>query len=364
VTGLVLIENATLRGLNDDGTPGDYCAKAFAYRSHSGFFGIVNSEEAYQNLTRFLFGDVRVDVYLDVEDIRLPEELKAAEKKHKVNALYQIEMHAAARGKLWYLTRRMAEEDSVSCFTHADWKKDRTHYLSSVFLANYARVNKRRRSLAYQMMLGVRVPDYEVDKKLWINEHYEGGYLFPELPGSRDHAAAREGRQVEGVLRVAGRGHEQGRHRGGRRQDRCRQARDRDPVRKPRDRRGRAAAAEYARHQGGAAVGGVSLELTMSPGFGAWLQPICECFSVKKSLRGAAFPRAASTMWRAAGPGVPGHRARPGSAAVITCYRHGSNDRRAVGESLERTGPKAFLTENGWRPGVGRRWLSGAIIGH
>jgi len=28
------------------------------------------------------------------------------------------------------------------------------------------------------MTLGIRVPDYEIDKKFWINEHYEGAYLF------------------------------------------------------------------------------------------------------------------------------------------------------------------------------------------
>src|SRR5690606_9076804 len=101
--------------------------------------------------------------------------------KRDIDALYQIEFQAATRGKLWYLTRRTVEEDSVSCFTHTGWKKDtsqRSHHLSTVFLANRGRINKRRRSLAYQMMLGVRVPDYEVDRKLWINEHYEGGYLF------------------------------------------------------------------------------------------------------------------------------------------------------------------------------------------
>jgi hypothetical protein len=27
-------------------------------------------------------------------------------------------------------------------------------------------------------MLGVKVPDYEVDKKFWPNRHYEGQYLF------------------------------------------------------------------------------------------------------------------------------------------------------------------------------------------
>lgn len=181
--GLVKIENATLRGLNEDGSVGSPCAKAFAYRSHSGFYGIVNSEEAFQNLTRFLFGDVRVDVWMDIDEIRLPADvLKAADgQQPRVNALYQIEMLASPRGKLWYLTRRTAEEDSVACLTHADWLQcggRSSHYLSTVFLANRAKVNPRRRSLAYGLTLGVKVPDYEIDQRLWLNQHFEGGYLF------------------------------------------------------------------------------------------------------------------------------------------------------------------------------------------
>ncbi|UUZ70078.1 hypothetical protein LP416_13305 [Polaromonas sp. P2-4] len=180
--GLVRIENATLSGIKAGGAPGVHCAKAFAYRSHSGFFGIVNSEEAYQNLTRFLFGDVRVDIWIDVEEIRLPTEVQeAADAGRKVNALYQFEVLSSPRGKLWYLTRRTAEEDSVACLTHEEWttapKRNGSQYVSTVFLAN-PRVNKTRPSLAYSMSLGVRVPDYEIDRKLWIDEHYEGGYLF------------------------------------------------------------------------------------------------------------------------------------------------------------------------------------------
>lgn len=180
--GLVRIENATLESRAADGTL-TQCAKAFTYRTHSGFFGIVNSEEAYQNLTRFLFGDVRVDIWLDIDAIRLPTEVQeAADKGKQVNALYQVEAMASPRGKLWYLTRRMAEEDSVACVTHADWKKapkkNGTLYLSTVFLANRARVNKRRRSLAYSLQVGVRVPDYEIERALWVDKHYEGGYLF------------------------------------------------------------------------------------------------------------------------------------------------------------------------------------------
>ncbi len=181
--GLVRIENATLVGWNPDDVPGYPCAKAYAYRAHSGVFGIVNSEEAYQNLIRFLFGDVRVDIWIDVQEIRLPPAVdKQAQDGKEVDALYQFELLAAPRGKLWFLSRRLAEEDSPACLRHQDWLKDPKAngelYLSTVFLANSARVNPRRRSLAYAMTVGVRVPDYEVEGALWVDEHYEGAYLF------------------------------------------------------------------------------------------------------------------------------------------------------------------------------------------
>ena len=182
--GLVRIENATLCGVKANGQVSAPVAKAFVYRAHSGFFGIVNSEEAYQNLIRFLFGDVRVDLWIDIEEIRLPKPVQQeADAGKEVNALYQIDVLASPRGKLWYLTRRVAEEDSVACLSHKEWqaakgKKPVSLYVSSVFLANRARVNMKRPSLAYSMTIGVRVPDYEIERKLWINEHYEGGFLF------------------------------------------------------------------------------------------------------------------------------------------------------------------------------------------
>ncbi|MEJ2391321.1 MAG: hypothetical protein P8019_07965 [Gammaproteobacteria bacterium] len=177
--GLVKIENASVTGVDAKGKASSPCAKAFAYRSHSGYFGIVNSEEAYQNLSRFLFGSVRVDIWVDVESVRLPPDIQGK----AVNALYLFEFLASPRGKRWYLTRRVAEEDSVACRNHQELidpenKKARSIFLSSIFLSNSARVNKDRPSLAYGLTLGVRVPDYEVEKKFWSDEHYEGGYLF------------------------------------------------------------------------------------------------------------------------------------------------------------------------------------------
>jgi pimeloyl-ACP methyl ester carboxylesterase len=52
--GLVRVDNAYVRG----------APRSFVHRSHSGRFGLVNSEEAYQSLRRFLFGRHRVDVHL------------------------------------------------------------------------------------------------------------------------------------------------------------------------------------------------------------------------------------------------------------------------------------------------------------
>jgi hypothetical protein len=181
--GLVRIANASVWGVNARGVFSAPSATAYAFRAHSGRYGIVNSEEAYQNLVRFLFGDVRVDLWVEVEDVRVPQELEAADARGELNALYQFEVLASPRGKRWFLTRRVVEEDSVACRSHVDLKKPsnkdaRKIYLSTIFLANRYRVNPQRATLAYSLTLGVRAPDYEVNKRFWPDRHYEGEYLF------------------------------------------------------------------------------------------------------------------------------------------------------------------------------------------
>ncbi|MBA2444264.1 MAG: alpha/beta hydrolase [Nocardioidaceae bacterium] len=60
--GLVQIQNALVTGANH----------AYVHRSHSGRYGLVNSEEGYQNLARFLFGDVKVTA--DLIDLAFPDD--------------------------------------------------------------------------------------------------------------------------------------------------------------------------------------------------------------------------------------------------------------------------------------------------
>jgi hypothetical protein len=77
--GLVQIENAYVPGARF----------AFVHRSHSGRYGIVNSEEGYQNLRRFLLGDLEVTA--DLVDIRLPGD-------RGDDVIWQAEVELAVRG--------------------------------------------------------------------------------------------------------------------------------------------------------------------------------------------------------------------------------------------------------------------------
>ena len=110
--GLVRIENATTHGPSM--AAGLTCPRrrAFVHRSHSGQYGIVNSEEGYQNLTRFLFGALRVDGFLDIDDITLPVEVQRGtwSAGKQVRSSYQFEIAVSVRGCQWQMTRREVRE--------------------------------------------------------------------------------------------------------------------------------------------------------------------------------------------------------------------------------------------------------------
>ena len=74
--GLVRVANAATYGFESGTGRRIESPRAFAHRSHSGHYGIVNSEEGYQNLTRFLFGSVRIDGILNVDNVMLPAEIQ------------------------------------------------------------------------------------------------------------------------------------------------------------------------------------------------------------------------------------------------------------------------------------------------
>ena len=165
--GLVQIKNASVLG----------AARAFVHRSHSGHYGLVNSESGYQNLRRFLFGDARVLVEITDVEVSLPVKLdKERTRGKKIRASYHIDTTFSVRGVPVELNRRNYEEASA-IFRNYDQLTRKKTKLFTAFLIQNARVNRRRRSLGFALRLQVRVPRYEVDNRTF-DDFYEGGTLF------------------------------------------------------------------------------------------------------------------------------------------------------------------------------------------
>jgi len=155
--------------------------RAFVHRSHAGHYGIVNSEDGYQNLRRFLFGNVRVDAFLDIESITLPPAVQEAKDAgHQIRADYLLDVIARVRGARWDLHRRRSDEGSAVLIDYDRHVRARQPvHLTSAFLSNKGRVDPSRPTLGFSLDLGVQVPDYQVDgKPFWQRDHYDGGYLF------------------------------------------------------------------------------------------------------------------------------------------------------------------------------------------
>jgi hypothetical protein len=166
--GLVQIKNACVKG----------SPRAFVHRAHSGHYGIVNSEEGYQSLRRFLFGDVRVDIKLEIDDITLPTAVqREKDKGREVRASYHAESIVRVRGARWDLHRRLVAESSAHFIPYRRIEERKPVYLYTGYLLKAARV-KRRGPLGFSLDLGLCVPEYEVDRKWRLDDHFEGGYIF------------------------------------------------------------------------------------------------------------------------------------------------------------------------------------------
>lgn len=168
--GLVQIKNASA-----DKTP-----RAYVHRSHSGHYGIVNSEEGYQNMVRFLFGDMKVDGLLMIDDITLPRfAQRALDKGKKVRASYYVECITRVRGADWDLHRRLTEENSaLHCVYDKHIRGGKPAYLFSSFLSKQAIVSRSSKSMCFAMDLRIQVPKYEIDGREKRSAFIREGYIF------------------------------------------------------------------------------------------------------------------------------------------------------------------------------------------
>lgn len=170
--GLVMMKNAWVAG----------APRAFAHRSHSGPFGIVNSEEGYQNLRRFLFGQVRIDARLAVDEITLPRAVQKQKDEGKtIRARYNIDACAKVRGGGCYLSERRVRHESSIRKRYEDLVEEKKPaYLFSGFLLESAKTHTRDTALAFALEIAIEVPLFEVDREFWFDEHFEGETLLNE----------------------------------------------------------------------------------------------------------------------------------------------------------------------------------------
>lgn len=125
--GLVQIRNAYVKGSN----------RAYVHRSHSGRYGLVNSEEGYQNLRRFLFGNLRVEtglakLALDTSDDRTWQaDVRLAIRQLPVNLHEQTAEHYCPVQLLEQQKQLETPDSPVPLVT--------TYLLPSTHPSNYAR---------------------------------------------------------------------------------------------------------------------------------------------------------------------------------------------------------------------------------
>jgi hypothetical protein len=175
--GLVMCDHAYIKGSN----------RAYVHRAHSGPYGLVNSEEGYQNLQRFLFGDTAVKVSLRglVMDAA---QLKASRGAQLERVL--IESKAAIRNVGGYLHYQQKEFGSHLSVKPSALKTGET--LFRIFLMKSKRTNSNDAWSRFQIEIGLR-PLFK--RMLYLGE-FEGDFLFrrtielgvsdPNSDGSRD----------------------------------------------------------------------------------------------------------------------------------------------------------------------------------
>lgn len=169
--GLVMMANAYTKD----------SPRAVAHRSHSGHFGLVNSESGYQNLRRFLFGSVRITALLYVDRVDLPPGVQEeSDKGAEVRGSYYFDTSMGVRaGPNYVLNERAFAQESALFRSFDELMNDKKPvYLFTGYLTKKARMASDQ-ALMFQIKLGVHVPLFEIEKRFWFDEHFEG-FLYEE----------------------------------------------------------------------------------------------------------------------------------------------------------------------------------------
>lgn len=150
----------------------DVAFGANVHRAHSGYRGIVNSYESYENLTRFLFGNVRADISLTDVRIKVPGDENA-------KFMYDFEFLASIKGSGVYLQRREQDGCENAIRFEADkWPSDGI-FLYTGFLRSTEKLDPD--SKFSEFALTVRVVEHRIQKGFLWDHEYPGRKIYDEV---------------------------------------------------------------------------------------------------------------------------------------------------------------------------------------
>ena len=161
--GLVMIDNAYVRNAH----------RAFVYRAHSGRYGLVNSEEGYQNLRRFLFGELEVRV--ELRNLKLPP------PKPEVKESWQADIRLSVRGLPIVMHEQLAAHHCpIQLNMEQDQKRDSADApvpLTTVFLLDRHRFDPNvKNELPQRCRYALHLRVFRLEEKngfFFWNDHIE-----------------------------------------------------------------------------------------------------------------------------------------------------------------------------------------------
>jgi hypothetical protein len=143
---------------------------ANVHRAHSGRRGIVNSYESFENVHRFLFGDVKAEVHLEKVQLGQP-----AEKHTKY--FYDIEFALSIRGTPVYLHRRQQSPCENAIRYERDDLDQKTVLLHTLFM----NTNLQTSSVPYShFKLEFRINEHAVKKGFLWDKEYPAKTIYSE----------------------------------------------------------------------------------------------------------------------------------------------------------------------------------------
>jgi len=143
---------------------------ANVHRAHSGRRGIVNSYESFENVHRFLFGDVKAELYLENIELGQPAEKNC-------ECFYDIEFALSIRGSPVYLHRRQQNPcENAIRYGRADLEK-KTVLLHTLFMNSHL---KPASSPYSHFKLEFRINEHAVRKGFLWDKEYPAKTIYSE----------------------------------------------------------------------------------------------------------------------------------------------------------------------------------------